>query len=142
MLASEDLGLGRFRFERFALVLQVCGPVDHHSRRVDIRQHVRKFRLYHFKVGERFAEGGPVLAVLDSLVKSSPSNPGRNGPNSHSSPKQHLLRILEALSLNTDKALLRNMSILEHNLRGNRASISQLVDMLTRLGRLCVNEEC
>src|SRR5205807_3538168 len=50
MLASEDFGLGSFRFERFSLVFQVCCSVDHHSRRVDIRQHVRKFRLYHLEV--------------------------------------------------------------------------------------------
>src|SRR5439155_849012 len=50
MLASEDLGLGSLRLERLPSVLQVCCSVDHHPRRVDIRQHVRKFRLYHFKV--------------------------------------------------------------------------------------------
>src|SRR5207249_5234659 len=50
VLARKDLRLGRFRFERFALVLQVCGSVDHHSRRVDVRQHVGELGLYHLKV--------------------------------------------------------------------------------------------
>src|SRR2546425_970757 len=142
MLASEDLGLGRFRFERFALVLQVRGSVDHHPRRVDIRQHVSELRLYHLKVRERFTESGPDLAVLDSLVKSSPSNPSRNSSDSYSSAKQHLLRILETLTLSADEALLWNVSILKDNLRSNRASVAQLVDVLTRFRRFCVDEEC
>src|SRR2546425_12194383 len=50
MLASEDLGLSGLRLERSSLVLQVCGPVDHHSRRVDISQHIGELRLYHLKV--------------------------------------------------------------------------------------------
>src|SRR6266567_8052684 len=33
VLARKDFRLGRFRFERFSSVLQVCGSVDHHSRR-------------------------------------------------------------------------------------------------------------
>src|SRR6266567_7011822 len=138
VLARKDFRLGSLRLERFPLVLQICGSVDHHSRRVDVRQHVGELGLYHFKVGERFAEGGPVLAVLDSLVKSSPSNPSGNSPDSHSSPKQHLLRIFETFPFCTDEVLLWNMSILEDNLRGNRASVAHLVNMLTRLRRFCV----
>src|SRR5712664_1655558 len=50
VLAREDFGLGSFRLVRSALVFQVCGSVDHHPRRVDIRQHISEFRLYHLEV--------------------------------------------------------------------------------------------
>src|SRR6266571_3781926 len=141
LLACKQFRLRSFRLERLPSVFQVRRPVHHQPGRVDIRQHICQLRLYHLKIGERFAERGSVLAISDSLVKRGSGDSRADSTDGYSPPIEHLLCILEALPLGPDQALFGSVGVLKDHLRCDRSSVAKLLDMLARLCELCIHEK-
>src|SRR5712691_2339542 len=97
----------------------MCCTVNHHSRRVNHRQHVSELRLGHFELGDRLSKGGPLLAVLHSFIEGRLGDTGCQGSDRYSSAPEHSLSIIESLSLCSHKVLLRNLCVFEYHLGGH-----------------------
>src|SRR5215207_3312038 len=116
--AGLELGLGGGEAEGLAGVLLEGGLVGEQARGLDLGRHVGELGLDRLVLGDRLAEGDPLLGVAQSLVQSPLGEAEAHGGDTDATAVERLQELAEALAPSSQQPLLLHTTIAERQRPG------------------------